>query len=241
MKNLDFLTENLIAHRGFFNSQKGIPENSIMAFQRAIENNYSIELDVHLLKDGNVIVFHDNCLLRMTGLNKLVKDCDYEEIKKLHLLNTTQKIPLLQEVLNLVKGKVAILIELKYDVKVGLLEKEVLKILKQYTGKYAIQSFNPQSLFWLKKHASQIPRGQLSGAFENSKMCKIKKYLLKNLFFNRVTKPDFIAYDVKSIDKILPRLKKSQIILGWTVRDKQTYGKYVKICNNLICENFHFL
>ena len=143
MKNLDFLRKPLIAHRGFFDNKKGIPENSMLAFQRAIDNDYTIELDVHILKDGKVIVFHDDNLKRMTGEDKLIKDCDYEEIEKLRLLGTNQKIPLFEEVLSLVDGKVALLIELKYDVKVGRLEKELIKILKNYKGKYAVQSFSP--------------------------------------------------------------------------------------------------
>lgn len=241
MKNLTFLTEKLIAHRGFFENRIGIPENSMLAFQRAMENDYIIELDVHLLKDGKVIVFHDDNLKRMTGLDKPVKDCNYAEIRKLSLLETREKIPLLKDVLNFVDGKVALLIELKYDVKVGLLEKEVLKILENYCGKYAVQSFSPKSVFWFKKNAPEVARGQLASGFEKSKMSKIEKYFMSNMIFNYFTKPDFIAYDVKSIDKILHKKKQNDKILAWTVRDKLTFEKYVKKCDNLICENFNFL
>lgn len=241
MKNLTFLTEKLIAHRGFFDHKNGIPENSMQAFQRAMEDDYIIELDVHLLKDGKVIVFHDDNLKRMTGLDKPVKDCDYVEIKKLNLLETREKIPLLEDVLNFVNGKVALLIELKYDVKVGLLEKEVLEILQKYDGKYAVQSFSPKSIFWFKKNAPEVARGQLASGFEKSKMNKIEKFFMSNMIFNYFTKPDFIAYDVKSIDKILHKKKQNDKILAWTVRDKPTFEKYVEKCDNLICENLNFL
>ncbi len=143
MKNLDFLTTSLIAHRGFFDNEKGIPENSMLAFQRAIQNHYNIELDVHILKDGKIVVFHDDHLKRMTNLDTAIKDCTYDDVKNLNLLNTNEKIPLLQEVLDFVAGKVTILIELKYDTKVGLLEKELVKILQNYKGQYAVQSFRP--------------------------------------------------------------------------------------------------
>ena len=92
------------------------------AFAEAIKNNYIIELDVHLLKDSEVIVFHDDNLKRMTGVNKKVKECTYEEIAEIKLKETEEKIPLLKEVLNLVDGKVPIIIELKTDLRCGKLE-----------------------------------------------------------------------------------------------------------------------
>lgn len=126
-KNTDFLKQNLIAHRGMHSIKNGIPENSIKAFEKAIENSYIIELDVHILKDKSVIVFHDDNLKRMTGLNKDVRDVSYNEIKDLKLQNTNFNIPLLKDVLKLVDGKVPIIIELKTDVKCGSLEKETIK------------------------------------------------------------------------------------------------------------------
>lgn len=70
---LDFLKQNIIAHRGIHNINKGIPENSLLAFEKAIKNNYIIELDLHILKDRNVVVFHDDNLERMTGIKKILK------------------------------------------------------------------------------------------------------------------------------------------------------------------------
>lgn len=241
MKNLDFLNTSLIAHRGFFDNEKGIPENSMLAFQRAIQNHYNIELDVHILKDGKIVVFHDDHLKRMTNLDTAIKDCTYDDVKNLNLLNTNEKIPLLQEVLDFVAGKVTILIELKYDTKVGLLEKELVKILQNYKGQYAVQSFRPRSIWWFRKNEPEIVRGQLSCGFEKSKMSYLQRYFMANMLFNHFTKPDFISYDVHSIDKILPKIPKNTKILAWPIREKQTFEKYVKICDNLICENFNFL
>ncbi len=72
-------------------------------------------------------------------------------------------------------------------------------------------------------------------------MNSVKKYFLSHMMFNCFTKPDFISYDVKSVDNILQKNAKKYKILGWTIREKQTFEKYVKICDNLICENFNFL
>ena len=83
LRDLSFLESNLIAHRGFFDNANGIPENSMIAFERAIENSYIIELDVHLLKDGKIVVFHDDNLGRMTGVDKKIKDFRWDNMNKL--------------------------------------------------------------------------------------------------------------------------------------------------------------
>ncbi|MDR0831933.1 MAG: hypothetical protein LBM99_03435, partial [Bacillales bacterium] len=77
---LSFLLDNFIAHRGLHNQNiekdknKLLPENSLGAFQEAINKNYLIELDVHLLKDGTVVVFHDFNLKRMCGVDLIIED-----------------------------------------------------------------------------------------------------------------------------------------------------------------------
>ena len=239
MRDTDFLKERYIAHRGLFDKNNKIPENSIIAFQKAIQNNYSIELDVHLLKDGKIVVFHDDNLKRMTGLDKKVIDCDYEEIQKLKLDNTENKIPLFDDVLRLVDGKVPILIEIKSDRKAGETEKELMKILKDYKGKYAVQSFSPFSVLWFKKNYPEIIRGQLSCKFSKDRMLKIKKYFLKNLFFNFLTEPDFVSYSIDSFpNKSVEKFKNSgKLVLGWTVRSKDDLEKSKKFCDNIIGEN----
>lgn len=93
-KDLNFLKNKIVAHRGYHDKDKGIPENSMLAFKRAIDENYLIEFDLHLLKDGKVVVFHDDNLKRMTGIDALIKDKTYEEIKQLKLLDTNERIPL---------------------------------------------------------------------------------------------------------------------------------------------------
>ena len=108
-----FLTKSLIAHCGVHDIKNSIPENSIKAFEKAILKGYIIELDLHILKDDNVVVFHDDNLYSMTGVNKKIKDCTYNEIKNLKIQNTNSNIPLFKEVLELVKGRVPLLIELK--------------------------------------------------------------------------------------------------------------------------------
>lgn len=238
-KNLEFIKQSLIAHRGMHNIEKGIPENSIEAFKEAINNKYIIELDVHILKDNSIIVFHDDNLKRMTGLYKEIKKTTYEEIKKLKLQNTNSHIPLLEEVLELINKQVPIIIELKSDVKCGRLEKEIIKKLKNYKGKYVVKSFNPISVYWLKRHNPEIIRGQLVSNYKNENLNSIKKFILKNMLFNCITKPDFLSCEIDFLqNKKVKRFRKSKrIVLGWTIRNKQDFMKAKKYCDNYICEN----
>lgn len=239
MKDTSFLKQNLIAHRGMHNINLGIPENSTIAFKKAIANNFIIELDLHILKDNKIVVFHDDNLERMTGLNKLLKECTYEEIKNLKLKNTNNFIPLFSEVLELVNGQVPIIIELKYDTKCGILEKATMELLKEYKGLYAIKSFNPLSVYWFKKNYPEVVRGQLSSNFKNEKWNIFKKFIMKSMIFNIISKPDFISYDVKALpNKKIEKIRKNKLILGWTIRDNKAFEEKKNYCDNFICENF---
>ena len=237
-RDTNFLTKNLIAHRGYHDIEKGIPENSMKAFAEAIKNNYIIELDVHLLKDSEVVVFHDDNLKRMTGFDKKIKECTYEEITEIKLKETEEKIPLLKDVLNLVDGKVPIIIELKTDLRCGKLEKEVIKILEKYNGKYAIKSFNPLAVNYFKEHSPNTIRGQLASDFKNDKMFIIKKLFLKHMLFNFISKPDFISYDIRALpNKKIEKIREKQLVLGWTARSGEDMEKAKKYCDNVIFEN----
>lgn len=238
-KDLQFLKQNLIAHRGMHDIKNGIPENSIEAFIQAINSNYLIELDLHILKDGNVVVFHDDNLNRMTGINKNIKDCSYEEIKALKLLNTNSYIPLFKDVLALVNGRVPIVIELKYDVRVGALENKVMELLENYKGKYVIKSFSPLSILWIKKYYPDVIRGFLSSDMKNENCCFLKKFLLKSSFLIKLLDIDFISFSITALpDKKVQNFRKNHLVLGWTVRSKEDFEKGRKYCDNLICENF---
>lgn len=236
--DLNFLLSNLIAHRGYHSLDKSIPENSFPAFMCAIEKGYIIELDLHILKDGNVVVFHDDNLGRMTGVNKNIKDTVYSEIKDLKLQNTNNCIPLFKDVLNLVNGRVPIIVEFKYDVKAGLLEKAAMDILKDYNGKFVVKSFSPLSVLWFKRHYPNVIRGFLSSNFDQEK-CFIKKFFLKSNLLFKLLDINFLSYDINSLpDKKVEKFRKNHVVLGWTVRNKKDFDKGKLYCDNLICENF---
>ncbi len=233
--NKNFLTSSLISHRGIHDN-KTVYENTLEAFKLALKKKYTIELDVHLTKDNQIIVFHDYNTKRITNKNQLIEKTSYKELNNQNIIH----IPTLKEVLQLVNGKVPLLIEIKQENKVGTLEKELMNILNTYQGEYAIQSFNVMTLLWFKKNYPNILRGQLSYTYKKIKMNKITKILLKNMFFNFLTKPNFISYKYNELpEKKINKYKKKGItLLAWTIDNKNNYNKYKNIYDNLICERF---
>ena len=237
---MDIKDYKLIAHRGLYNNKEGIVENTIKAFNKAIEKGYAIELDVQILKDGNLIVFHDDNLLRLTGINKRVYDSTLEYIKSVNLLNTNEKIPTLKEVLDTVLGKVPLVIEIKSGIFLHGIEKKLYDVLKEYNGKFCIESFNPFSVLWFKNNASLVPRGLLTTKNYSS----FKKFLISitnNLSFtNKLLKLDFLACNYKNINsKLIKRTKNSKIYLfAYTINNEKEYEKLKDICDGIIFENF---
>ena len=104
-----------IAHRGLHNAKEGIPENSIHAFIEAVVNGYAIENDIHVTSDGEVVVFHDNTLDRMCGVSGRIEDKTLSELRELRLLDTNERIPTLKECLEIIDGRVPLLIEFKCE------------------------------------------------------------------------------------------------------------------------------
>ncbi|MDF2510911.1 MAG: hypothetical protein K0S04_777 [Herbinix sp.] len=186
----------LYAHRGLHDNNSAAPENSLKAFQKAVEQGYGIELDVQLTKDLVAIVLHDYNLKRACGIDFRVAEHTYEELKRYHLFQSKEKIPTLREVLDLVTGKVPLIIELKIPWTAGALCTVVSEELRDYKGLYCIESFNPFGLIWYKQHQPKVVRGQLATDFIREKASgnKVQYFLLKHLLLNFLSKPDFIAY-----------------------------------------------
>lgn len=231
-----FLVNKYIAHRGYHT--ENAPENSLAAFQNAIDAGFAIELDVQRLSDGTIAVFHDECLSRMTGKDGYLRMLKKADLKKYKLQGTDQHIPTFAEVLKLVDGKVPLLIEIKNEGKIGEFEKDILEMLKKYSGEFAIQSFNPFVLMWFKQNAPEILRGQLASFFKGEKMPFIRRFVLKRMKFNNQTKPDFISYNAKDLPNRFVKKYNNLPLLAWTIRSKDDFMKAVKHCDNMIFEGF---
>lgn len=187
-----------IAHRGLYDKDQAIPENSLPAFIKARENGYGIELDVQLSKDGQVVVFHDDTLDRACGVDARVDSLDYAELEKLSLFSTEERIPLFCEVLEAFAGEEPMIVELKNGPRNEELCKKTLELLRGYKGEYCIESFNPLIVAWFRKHAPDILRGQLAQQVKEygAELKKIVAFILGNTLFNISARPHFIAYKI---------------------------------------------
>ena len=224
-----------LAHRGLHN--KSYPENSLGAFQNAVDNGFAIELDVRLTKDNKVVVFHDFSLLRMCGLDQKLSETHFDELSQLKLGKSKYKIPTLEEVLTLINGKVPVMIELKPEKKRKTLDIETYKIIKDYSGDLAVKSFNPLSMLWYKKHAPNMIRGMLSSFFDENKLPFIYKIAIKRLWFYRLVKPNFISYDYTDIPNKFLKNKKVPI-LAWTITSKEIEKETLTKANNVIFQDY---
>lgn len=211
------------AHRGLHNRQRTIPENSLSAFKAAMEAGYGIELDLNLTVDGKVVVFHDETLERICGVNKAICECTYEELLQYRILNTSERIPLFSEVLELVSARVPLIIELKNTKKFAELCRLTEAMLKGYQGLYCIESFHPAIVRWFFINAPHIVRGQLaSGTAQYSSLPRYQALLLSHLLTNLSCRPHFVAYDhryaSKHIGLFLFKWMGGKRV-AWTVRD----------------------
>ena len=234
-QDAEWLSTTPIAHRGFDNYA---PENSMEAFKQAMDLGYAIELDVVATKDKELIVFHDTNLKRLTGLDKDVLDLNYDEIKTLTLKGSEETIPRLKDVLDLVDNKVPILVEIKTAENAIELAELTYDIMKDYKGRYAIQSFNPFILEWFKNTGPEVVRCQLACDFDEEDSEGLKwyeKFVLTNMLTNFKSRPHAIAYDLSSIDKpSVQLLRKSYPVISWTITDEKSKNKAYKYSDNII-------
>ena len=184
------------AHRGLHKRDRSIPENSLAAFERASRYGYGIELDVQLSRDGEVVVFHDDTLNRVCGVDARVDEKTLAELKQLSLCGTGETIPLFSEVLRTVRGRGALIVELKNGKRNRELCEKTYALLRRYSGDYCIESFNPFIVRWFRLNAPEVVRGQLANppADYNGEVNPVTGFLLGNVLLNFLGRPQFIAY-----------------------------------------------
>lgn len=237
-----WLTSLPISHRGLHDGEM-IPENSLAAFQNAVEHNFAIELDVQITKDGHAVVFHDTDLERMTGKEGRIQDLNWSDIKHLTLLNTNQKIPLLAQTLEVVSGKVPMLIEIKSSDKENskVVAEKIYEQVEDYKGSFAIISFNPGVLEWFRKNAPDIYRGQISGAYhtqEEIQNAAGKATAYRNYLANWRSQPEFIVHDQMDMNRFpISFLKKFKTLVIYGVSSKTHLKTGRSYADNIIFEN----
>lgn len=218
MKDIKFLTEKLIAHRGLHS--KDIIENTIPSFIKAMELGLAIELDIHILSDNTIVIYHDYNLKRLTNVNNTIENLTYPQLSKIKI-KKLYHIPTLKKVMNIINGKVPILIEIKTIKLNEVFLKILLEQLSKYQGKIAIQTINPLVIKWLYKHKITYPLGLIIINKINYKILKKYQKMI-----------DFISVYKKNLP-----FKTKKIVIGWTIKNIKELNKYKQVSDNLIVEN----
>ena len=227
-----------IAHRGLHT--ENIPENSLASFKNAIKNKCPIELDVTHIADGTPVVFHDERLARMTGRDGFITNISLDELSKITLIGSKEKIPTLAQALETINGKVPILIEIKNFGSVGTIEKAVWKCLQGYNGDYAVISFNPFTLEWFKTNAPKVKRGQLASFFKDTDIRGLKRFALKRMMLNKkISEPNFIVYKADDMpNKYVKKYFGKIPVLAFTIKNEQEERRVEPYCDNIIFDNY---
>ncbi|MBQ8507125.1 MAG: glycerophosphodiester phosphodiesterase [Clostridia bacterium] len=228
------------AHRGLHSS--AVSENSLRAFELACRAGTGIELDVQLSSDGQVVVFHDDTLKRMTGDTRRVDEATLADLRALSLPDVSQ-IPTFEEVLRLVNGRAPLLVELKNGRRNAELCRRTMQLLSAYNGPYIVESFNPLILLWFRKNAPQVIRGQLVSSIENytPQFSIAVGFMLASLALNFLTRPDFIAYDANAAKFFTPRIIRALFqtpLAPWTITSPAAYAAALERREMPIFEGF---
>ena len=220
---IDHLTGVDYAHRGLWNAI--YPENSMPAFYNAVRNGYGIELDVHLTKDGQLVVFHDDNLMRMCGVDRNIHDCTLSELSQMRLMGTDCTIPTFSQVLSVVGGRVPLIVEIKTGPNVPELCEKANALLRAYRGSYCMESFDPKAVQWWREHAPGTIRGLLAHGTRglDKQTLTPQMYFMETLMHNFIARADFIAYGYKTEPNLPMKVMRllRPTFVAWTVRSQE--------------------
>lgn len=238
MTELGWLTAAPFAHRGLHDHGRGIPENSVTAFAAAAEAGFPIELDVHRSADGHAVVVHDRRLLRLTGRPLRVDRTPWSALADLRLLETEERIPLLGDVLDLVAGRVGVMVEIKNTSRrVGPIERAVADVLAGYGGPVCVASFNPGTIAWFASNRPEVIRGQTAGPMEDVPMPGWVRVAMARMIAATRMSPHFISYDLRGLpDPMVERRRGERPLITWTVRTSEDLEKARTLADNFIFE-----
>lgn len=234
------LTGRLYAHRGLHNGNQTVPENSLTAFQRAVEAGYGIELDVQLTADKRLVVHHDGNTRRVCGLDAEILSTPYAALPP---LPDGSPIPLFDEVLTLVAGRAPLIVEIKPYGSATATAAATLDALQRYAGPYCVESFHPLAIRYVRRHAPEVLRGQLAmGSPFNPAETKLAEHVaLKYLLVNVFSRPHFIAYSSdhdRNLSLWLMKRVFHPLLAAWTLRDQAALDRARKDYAMLIFERF---
>ncbi|MBS0564623.1 MAG: phosphodiesterase [Proteobacteria bacterium] len=237
-----------VAHRALHDRGAGRPENSRAAVRAAVAAGYGIEIDVQPAADGVPMVFHDYDLRRLTGQPGRVRGRTAAELGALRLAGGDDGIPTLAEILELVAGRVPLLIEIKdqdgaMGPAVGELERAVAATLAGYSGPVALMSFNPHSVAAIARAAPHLPRGLITSAYRPIDWPLLPAAVrdrLRDIPDLHATGASFVSHEAADLGRpLVAALKADGVrILCWTIRSPQAEAEARRVAENVTFENY---
>ena len=245
MARLGWLTARPIAHRGLHDASSGVVENTGAAFSAAIAASYGIETDLQISADGEAMVHHDDALGRLTEASGRLAGMRAAQIKLVRFKVGTGRIMTLAELCDLVAGRVALLLELKshFDGDTRLAERAI-GVLAGYRGPFALMSFDPALVEFLRHKAPSLPRGIVAERHyshpEWDALSRTQKRSMSWLLHVPRSRPQFVAYSVKDLPAIPPLVAHTVglPLLTWTVRNTEDRLVAARWANQIIFEGW---
>lgn len=243
--HLDWLFQPF-AHRGLHEPEKGIIENTSSAFQAAIEAGYGIEIDVRPSSDGEIVVFHDSTLDRLTETSGVVAEHTCAQLKRVRYKHADDNIQTLSEMLEQTAGSVPLLIEIKTEwSNQGPAERRIAEILAGYSGQAAVMSFDPKSMAAMAAIAPEITRGVVAERFRGEHAARSlsswQRFYMRHLLSAFIAKPHFVNYDIRGLPAIAPLIWHRVLrrpLLVWTVRSATEQERAMQWADAIVFEKF---
>jgi len=248
MSDLSWLTARPIAHRGYHDLDAGRVENTPTAIQAAIDNDFAIEVDLQETSDGEALVFHDFKLDRLARDSGQVIERTSTELCSLAMKESEDRLWLLQDLLDLVDGKVPLMIEVKSKMLTGAQDafiRRIAALVADYKGPVSIKSFDPDMLSILRHVAPQITRGALADGTPNKgeyrRYTRIERFAFRHLLHTVRTKPDYISYGIRDLPAIAPSFLRRCFglpVVTWTVKTSEHRQRAALYADQIVFEGF---
>lgn len=246
MGRADWITERPVAHRGLHDMRAGVIENTAAAFAAALDHGFAMECDVQISADGEAMVFHDDKLDRLMDATGRVDALPAASLKTIAMRAGGERMIDLGELCSLVDGRCPLIVEIKAGWgEDRRLERRVADILGTYRGPVAVMSFDPVSTATMRRLAPALPRGVVQESVyddpEWAFMSRWRKFALGHLLHLPVSRPDFLAWYVRDLDRRTVKLARKLLrypLLTWTVRTPADQARAGLHADQMIFEGF---
>jgi glycerophosphoryl diester phosphodiesterase len=245
-RDLSWLTARPIAHRGLHDAARGIIENMPAAMTAAIAGNYGIETDLQISADGEAMVHHDAALGRLAAGDAALGDLTAAHLKQVPFKGTCERMMTLGDLCDLVAGRATLVLELKsrFD-RDRRIAARAAAILASYDGPVAVGSFDPALICELRRIAPHLPRGIIAERHyddpEWRPLGATRRLKLAFLMHGWASRPDFVAYRVRDLTAVAPRMARHMFglpLLTWTVRNEKDRAIAARLADQIIFEGF---